>query len=86
MTAMSTVVLEVPEDTFTSLPFPRAEFARNTLLAACVKWVEAGRLSQSRASEICGVSREAFLREMSAYAVTPFQESPAEMKEALSRG
>ena len=83
---MSTLVLEVPEDTFDALPFPPAEFARNTLLAACVKWVEAGKLTQSRASEICRVSREVFLREMSAYAVTPFQESVAEMKEALARG
>jgi predicted XRE-type DNA-binding protein len=83
---MSTVVLEVPDDTFTSLPFARSEFARNTLLAACVKWVESGKLSQSRASEICGVSRESFLREMSAYSVSPFQESVAEMKEAMARG
>ncbi len=86
MTAMSTLVLEVPEGTFNSLPFPPAEFARSTLIAACVKWVESGRLSQSKASEICGVSREAFLREMAAYAVTPFQESIGEMKEALARG
>ncbi len=83
---MSTLVLEVPEDTFTSLPFPRADFARRTLLAACVKWVEAGHLSQSKASEICGVSREAFLREMSSYAVSPFQESLDEMKKVLARG
>ena len=86
MAGMSTLTLEVPEDTFASLPFPPADFARSTLLAACVKWVEAGRLTQSRASEICRVSREAFLREMSSYAVSPFQESPAEMKEALTRG
>jgi predicted XRE-type DNA-binding protein len=83
---MSTVVLEVPEDTFTSLPFARSEFARNTLLAACVKWVESGRLSQSRAAEICGVSRAAFLEEMSGYSVSPLQESVAEMGEALARG
>ncbi len=83
---MSTFVLEVPEDTFASLPFPPGDFGRQTLRAACVKWVESGRLSQSRASEICGLSREAFLREMSGYTVTPFQESVEEMKEALARG
>jgi predicted HTH domain antitoxin len=83
---MSTVVLEVPDDTFTSLPFTRSEFGRNTLLAACVKWVECGRLSQSRASEICGITREAFLREMSSYNVSPFHENAADLKEALTRG
>ena len=83
---MSTFVLEVPDDAFASLQFSQADFGRSTLIAACVKWVESGRLSQSRASEICGVSREAFLSEMSAYQVSPFQESPEELKEALARG
>ena len=83
---MSTIILEVPDDTFTSLPFARDVFARNTLLAACVKWVESGRLTQSRAAEICGVSRAAFLDVMSGYSVCPLQESVVEMQEALARG
>lgn len=83
---MSTVVLEVPEDTFSQFDFPAGEFGRRTLVAACVKWVEAGRLTQSRACEICGLSREAFLRAMSEYEVSPFQDSLAELKEALARG
>jgi hypothetical protein len=73
---MRTLTLEIPEETFASLPFPPADFARRALLAACVKSVEAGHLSQSRASEICQVSREAFLHEMSSYAVWVVNSSP----------
>jgi predicted HTH domain antitoxin len=44
-------------------------------LAAAVKWYELGLVSQSKASEIAGISREAFLSALYRFRVTPFQYS-----------
>jgi predicted HTH domain antitoxin len=41
------------------------DFAREMKLAACVQWYRQGILSQSKASEIAGLSRAGFLAELS---------------------
>ncbi|MEA1048507.1 UPF0175 family protein [Lamprobacter modestohalophilus] len=40
------------------------EFAREVKSAAVVQWYAEGRISQSKASEILGLSRSAFLNEL----------------------
>jgi predicted HTH domain antitoxin len=54
-------------------------------LAAVVKWYELGKISQSKASEIAGISRYQFLTALSRYDVSPFQVTPDELAEELTR-
>ena len=43
------------------------------LLAAAVKWFELGLISQSKAAELTGLSRTAFLEALHRFEVSPFQ-------------
>lgn len=62
---MTTIRYEVPEGAFSALRMAPDEFAREMRLAACVQWYRQGLLSQSKASEIAGLSRREFLLELS---------------------
>jgi len=47
-------------------------------VAAAVKWYEMALLTQGRAAELAGLSRAAFINELSRYGVSPFQETAEE--------
>lgn len=55
------LTLDLPETAFTALRLDPAHFLAEMRLAAALKWYEAGMISPSKAAEIAGVSREAFL-------------------------
>ena len=78
------ITILVPDDAFSALRTNRERFAREMLLAACAKWYELGLVSQSKAAEVAGVSRQEFLSELLKFNVSPFQESIAEIEEILS--
>jgi predicted HTH domain antitoxin len=70
-------------------PFLRKDpesFARELRLAAAAKWYELGEVSQGRAAEIAGVSRQEFLAALGRYRVSPFQYTPEEVLEEAGRG
>ena len=48
-------------------------FVKEMRLAAAVKWYEIGKISQSKAAEIAGISRHDFLEALNEFAVSPFQ-------------
>jgi len=73
------VVLELPEDVFSILRSTPDVFASELRHAAAVKWSEIGRISQSKAAELAGVSRREFLDALSRYEVSPFQVTPQEL-------
>lgn len=62
---MTTIRYELPEGAFSALRMAPKEFAQEMKLAACVQWYRQGVLSQSKASEIAGLSRAEFLAELS---------------------
>lgn len=76
---------EVPEVALSTLRRGPGEFWEETLRAAVCKWYELGRVSQSRGAEILGLDRVAFMRTLSDYGVSPFQETIEEIREALAR-
>jgi predicted HTH domain antitoxin len=61
----TTIQYELPAGAFSALRMAPDDFAQEMKLAACVQWYHQGTLSQSKASEIAGLSRAEFLVELS---------------------
>jgi predicted HTH domain antitoxin len=69
----------LPEDIFSLLRKSPTEFIGELRLAAAVKWYELEMLSQAKASELAGVSRQEFLVALNRFKVSPFQVNPEEL-------
>jgi predicted HTH domain antitoxin len=82
---MVRMTIELPEGALSALRKDPHGFANEMRLAAAVKWYELGVVSQGRAAEIAGLSRQAFIEALSRFAVSPFQYGAEEvLKEARS--
>jgi predicted HTH domain antitoxin len=79
------VTVEFSETVFSALRQTPTDFVREMRLAAAIKWYELGRLSQGKAAEVAGVSRQEFLHSLARYDVSPFQVTPEELAEELDR-
>ena len=80
------VVVELPEGVFSALRCTPQAFVDEMRLAAAVKWYEVGLLSQSKAAEVAGVSRQEFLASLARFQVSPFQVTPDELVQEWERG
>ncbi|WP_017327272.1 UPF0175 family protein [Synechococcus sp. PCC 7336] len=83
---MIQIQLSLPESAFSALRSSPDEFAQELLIAAVVKWYEVGMISQSKAAEIAGISRQAFLQALDRFEVSPFQTTPEDLSEEVRRG
>ena len=79
------VQIEVPDELALAMQKEPAEVAKEMRLAAAAKWYEMGTLSQEKAAEVAGLSRAAFLNELARFGVSPFQETAAEILEAVEK-
>ncbi len=79
------ISVELPEDAFSALRTTPEAFVKEMRLAASVKWYELGLLSQAKAAEVAGVSRHELLEALSRFKVSPFQTSPDQLAQELSR-
>lgn len=82
---MVEVTIELPSSVFSALRQTPTDFVREMRLASAVKWYEMGQLSQSKAAELAGISRQEFLRSLARFDVSPFQETPTDLAEELAR-
>lgn len=82
---MTRVQVEFDSDVFTTLRRSPEEVAEEMRLAAAVVWYAQGRISQSRAAELAGVSRAEFLDILSESGVSASQETLEDLDEALAR-
>ncbi len=73
------LTVDVPPEVFSALRRSPDEFVRELRLAAAVKWYEEGIMSQERATEMAGNSREDFLQNLSRFRVSPFQTTSTEL-------
>jgi predicted HTH domain antitoxin len=83
---MTTVQIRLPDDLFSSVQKSPDEVAHDMRVAVAVRWYAQGIVSQGRAAEIAGMPRSEFMRALSDAEVSPFQETAAEVREALTRG
>jgi predicted HTH domain antitoxin len=81
----TTITIDLPDDAFSALRSSPEDFVREMRLAAAAKWYEIGLVSQSKAAQLAGVSRERFLDALSRLQVSPFQETPEELTAEVTR-
>ena len=67
------VTVEFPRSALSTFRQEPDQFAAEMRIAAAVKWYEMGLVSQSKASEVAGLSRAEFLAALNRFGVTPFQ-------------
>jgi predicted HTH domain antitoxin len=80
---MIQITFSLNEGVLSSVRQDPEAFTRELRIAAAVKWYELRRISQGRAAEIAGLSRAEFIDALSRYEVSPFQETIADLSEAL---
>ena len=73
------ICIELPESAFSVLRKSPEDFVKEMRLAASVKWYEIGMISQSKASELAGISRAEFLNALDRFHISPFQENLEEI-------
>ena len=67
------VEMEVPDSALSAMRRAPREVAGRLRFMAAAKLYEVGELSQERAAELAGLSRQKFVAMLSAIGVTPFQ-------------
>lgn len=80
---MTTMTLEFPETAFAVFRKSPSEFAKAMKITALVKWYEEGLVSQSKAAEIAGISRQEFLEQLYEHNVSPYQLDAGELEREL---
>lgn len=76
---MIPVTVQLPETIFSALRKNPDEFIQEMRIAAAVKWYELGEISQSKASEVAGLSRSEFINALSRYRVDFMQYTAEEL-------
>ena len=74
-----TVCFDLPVGAFSALRKTPDELTKDMRLIAAVKWYETGQVSQEKAAEIAGITREDFLMALSKLNVSPFQYTAREI-------
>jgi predicted HTH domain antitoxin len=78
---MSTIHLEIPEETLISLKTDPESFAKDLRMLGAVKLFELGKLSSGRAAQLAGLSRVEFLLALRDYQVSPFRLTEEELRQ-----
>jgi len=80
------VNIDIPEEVLSITRSTPEHFVKEMRLAAAVKWYEIGRISQSKAAELAGLSRQEFIEVLSQFNVSPIQTTPEELIREFNEG
>lgn len=80
------VTINFPLEVFSILKKSPEDFTAELCLTAAVKWYEMGIISQEKAAEVAGISREEFILSLKRFNVSPFQYSAEEVLEEVGHG
>jgi predicted HTH domain antitoxin len=75
------VTINFPLEVFSIFKKSPEDFTAELCLTAAVKWYEMGIISQEKAAEVAGISREEFILSLKRFNVSPFQYSAEEVLE-----
>ena len=78
------LIINLPENAFSIMRKKPEEFGRELLEAALCMWYEKGKISQSKAAEIAGVSRFEFLEILKKNRVSPFQYTAEDLDQEIN--
>ncbi|MGQ9921784.1 MAG: UPF0175 family protein [Desulfobacca sp.] len=78
------LIIDLPRNVFSILRTSPGEFVKELRLAAAVKWYELGRISQAKAAELAGLSRQEFFETLREFQVSPFQTTPEELAQEIA--
>lgn len=76
-----TLTIEYPDELLWALQQEREEFEAEARLLLALKLYETGKLSSGLAAQIAGVSRTTFFFLLSQHHLSPFGETPDELKD-----
>ena len=80
------VTIDVPNESLEVLGEDAANFGREMLVAAVLRWFEEGRLSQGQAAEMLGLKRGAFFDLLYEHRISPVQMSVEDLEKDFQRG
>ena len=83
---MAMLTIDLPSDVFTALRRSPEEFVAEMRIASAIYWYSRGEVSQSRAADIAGLTRMAFIDELARRKVDAFLVDPADLARELERG
>jgi predicted HTH domain antitoxin len=83
---MKTITIELPDGLAVPGASSDEELAREIRLAAAIHWYSQRRISQARASELAGVTRQAFLEALHQAEVPASHATAGELAEELGLG
>jgi predicted HTH domain antitoxin len=82
---MPTITIDVPAGALSAVRLSPAEFAKEIRVAAALLWYSRGELSQSKAAEIAGTSRAAFIDELAHRRIPVVQVTAEELQDEIDR-
>ncbi len=82
---MTTVSIQLPEEVFSSLRRPPAEFIQRMRLAAAIHWYARAEVSMEKAALIAGLDRVDFLEALAREQVDVFEVNMESLQRELDR-
>ncbi|MCP4701308.1 MAG: UPF0175 family protein [Gammaproteobacteria bacterium] len=81
---MTSLSIQVPENIFATLHKSPWELTREIQIIIAAKWYDAGKISQGKAAEVAGLSREEFMLTISRLGISPFQYTAESLAKELN--
>ncbi|NER92315.1 MAG: UPF0175 family protein [Symploca sp. SIO1B1] len=83
---MSEVVINLPEEIFSTRRLPPQEFVQEMRLAAAIFWYQKNEISQEKAAQIAGINRRDFIAALAREQIDVFSVDFDDLQKELNLG